>query len=592
MSVEIEDITLSEEYSMRIQTARKETQATYIFLRNGSPVSELTGVPPLQLAPQSAIAREIKKKIDPQGVYNKNKVNSQYEFVKQIADTQLAMLREIEAEQQQIQDEEAEAKRLQDLAEAEKILKELDHPLIYIGSLVDWETASERKNILISFLCYCSQVLLHEPISVIGLGEGGTGKTHIQNVALAMIDSSHILNEKSITESAMFNQARGDPRFYDGKIVNYGDLGGNNEQEFIAEAKNRLKELQSDGFLRKPTNIPAEDGGWEVVDMVLEGRPALTYTTVPNYKFDDQEISRSIFVTPKMTNKDSYTMRTVVCEMKGATWRKCQEYHQKFELIKMMVEHLIDCLEGVEIINIYTSEIMKFLEHSKYYKRDYDKYNNIMKVICALNFYNHEVLEVEGQKVIFTTKDDLQIFTTLFKDYRDASNWNVSPKAVEVLHEIEDLEPQMIEIFRLQDDDEEEGDGEVFGYNREKIEAKGFTVKDYHSLSKLNLSQRSLYNYLRELEEAKLLKVVNRDKRGNQYLLSPHYQKTSEPSMELSDEMKELIEFELGDTMRTIMENDIPTDGLDIMWQDPRVDIPIWNVVELADDHDVSQDEN
>ena len=56
--------------------------------------------------------------------------------------------------------------------------------------------------------------------------------------------------------------------------------------------------------------------------------------------------------------------------------------------------------------------------------------------------------------------------------------------------------------------------------------------------------------------------------------------------------MKELIEFELGDTMRTIMENDIPTDGLDIMWQDPRVDIPIWNVVELADDHDVSQDEN
>ena len=62
--------------------------------------------------------------------------------------------------------------------------------------------------------------------------------------------------------------------------------------------------------------------------------------------------------------------------------------------------------------------------------------------------------------------------------------------------------------------------------------------------------------------------------------------------MELSDEMKELIEFELGDTMRTIMENDIPTAGLDIMWQDPRVDIPIWNVVELADDHDVSQDEN
>ena len=63
MSVEIEDITLSEEYSMRIQTARKETQATYIFLRKGSPVSELTGVPPLQLAPQSAIAREVRTQL-------------------------------------------------------------------------------------------------------------------------------------------------------------------------------------------------------------------------------------------------------------------------------------------------------------------------------------------------------------------------------------------------------------------------------------------------------------------------------------------------------------------------------------------------
>lgn len=55
---------------------------------------------------------------------------------------------------------------------------------------------------------------------------------------------------------------KNDKYFYDGKIVNYGDMGGTNDHEFMEVSKNLMKELQSDGFLNKPLNIPdGEVGG-------------------------------------------------------------------------------------------------------------------------------------------------------------------------------------------------------------------------------------------------------------------------------------------------------------------------------------------
>lgn len=38
-------------------------------------------------------------------------------------------------------------------------------------------------------------------------------------------------------------------------------MGGANDHEFMEESKNLMKELQSDGFLNKPLNIPDGEGG-------------------------------------------------------------------------------------------------------------------------------------------------------------------------------------------------------------------------------------------------------------------------------------------------------------------------------------------
>jgi hypothetical protein len=65
-------------------------------------------------------------------------------------------------------------------SEGYDIIDEMKHPLICISWMIDWCTAGERLNILYAWLAYSSQVILKNPISVIGIGDGGSGKTHIQ----------------------------------------------------------------------------------------------------------------------------------------------------------------------------------------------------------------------------------------------------------------------------------------------------------------------------------------------------------------------------------------------------------------------------
>lgn len=80
--------------------------------------------------------------------------------------------------------------------------------MIYIGSIVEWFTAGERNNILYAFTVYAGQVILKNPVSVICLGEASSGKSHIQETALRLIPERFIVNEKKITEAALFNRAK------------------------------------------------------------------------------------------------------------------------------------------------------------------------------------------------------------------------------------------------------------------------------------------------------------------------------------------------------------------------------------------------
>ena len=87
-------------------------------------------------------------------------------------------LNEIYQMEQIQKDKESEKSRIQhetllnqNLDAARSILECKDQPLLYIAALISWLTAGERANIMLTFITFASQVILRNPISMIGLGD-------------------------------------------------------------------------------------------------------------------------------------------------------------------------------------------------------------------------------------------------------------------------------------------------------------------------------------------------------------------------------------------------------------------------------------
>ena len=536
-------------------------KVTYVFKnRYGNKIGEYLNKSPATLSSQSNVARQFKQIINPNGELKPRQVNNQFSELKQLL--QLHYENELSVIEQEIADKKQaeQEKDSNKLKEAITKLQSLSCPLVYIGSLVEWFTAGERNNIMYAFTVYAGQVILKNPVSVICLGEASSGKSHIQETALRLIPKRFVVNEKKITEAALFNRAKKDRYFYDGMIVNYGDMGGSNDHEFMEESKNLMKELQSDGFLNKPLSIPDGEGGWEVKDLKLEGRPCLTYTTVPNHDFDEQEMSRSIFITPRMDNKKIFNRRNSALEFKhGKSYNTLKKYEKEAELIPYMLLHLKDVFKEIVVINPYVHFVINFLKNSAFYKRDFDKFNGLLKTITALNYYNHEVYEVDGKKIILTNIADVQLFMSLLKPYKESISANLSPKAVEVLNDIRNN----MDDWRMSKDRE--------------VLNMGITTNDYFTLQNLELSKGSVKKYIYELANNGFLQVTAQSGRSNVYDLSKSEVISINYDLKhIDDSIYEDICYEIGEWVVDIMREDKFVEGLSIMNFDSEVEKPKW----------------
>ena len=536
-------------------------KVTYVFKnRYGNKIGEYTNKSPATLSSQSNVARQFKQIVNPKGDLKPRQVNNQFSELKQLLqlnyENELSVIEQEIADKKQAEQEKDASK----LKEAITKLQSLDCPLIYIGSIVEWFTAGERNNILYAFTVYTGQVILQNPVSVICLGEASSGKSHIQETALKLIPKRFVVNEKKITEAALFNRAKKDKYFYDGKIVNYGDMGGSNDHEFMEESKNLMKELQSDGFLNKPLNISDGEGGWDVKDLELVGRPCLTYTTVPNHYFDDQEMSRSIFITPRMDNQKIFNQRNSALEFKhGRSYKILKQYEREAELVPYMLLHLKEVFEDIVVINPYVYFVINFLKNSSFYKRDFDKFNGLLKTITALNYYNHEVYDIGGKKVILTNIADVQLFMSLLKPYKESISANLAPKAVEVLNDIRNN----IDEWRMSKD-------------REVLDM-GITTNDYFSLQSLGLSKASARKYMYELADKGFLQITDHVGRSNVYdLAKSEVESINYDLKHIDDSTYENICYEIGEWVVDIMKEDKFVEGLSIMNFDSTVKKPTW----------------
>lgn len=546
-------------YSMEVHPARNGKVLYILKDPQNRDVAKDKGEEPLMIGEQSKIGRKIKQHID-QSLKGSPKFIKEFELTKMALNEryQLQLIAlEKEAEAQQREDAKKHEENMQ---VARDLLKSKDQPLIYIASLVSWLTAGERANIILAFIAYASQVILRNPINVVILGEGGSGKTHIETVALSLIPDEFVIKEKKTTDAAFFDRGLENPYVYDGKIVSFGDLGGESSQEFVMEIKDLLKELQTDGYLSKTMIGKDHDGERMRVQMELFGHPCTTYTTVPGHEFDDQEMSRSIFITPRMDNKEVFHAMKKMLEFNGGrTYKQFQYYSKELEIVKYIVYVLRERMETVIINNPYTESVIKFLGESEYFKRDFDKYNGILKTITAINGYNRQTFEIDGQEILYTSLNDIKLFMSLLKAYHESISVNISPKSAEVL---DDIRGQLDEWIM----------------DRKIPDMGTFTVNDYMELSGTHLSKKSVQTYFGELNRTGFIKVVGHESRANVYQLSGRVSDSLEDDLlKLSEEQKQLIEWELGVSAMQFILEDTVMEGLTIHLQDMDVDVPGWD---------------
>ena len=557
-------LPLNEEhnYSVQVEPAPRN-QCTYTFYQNKTEIKRITNKQPIELTSTTSVWKQIKELVDPNSFLSPDGIKHKVD--KEILPTlqnyySTIIIANQELAQEELRDKQTSLKEKID--KAEEKLQSLDNPLLWIGSIVEWLTAGERNNILLCFLAYCSQVILKNPISVIALGEAGSGKSHIEEVAMSLIPSEFIVNEKNITQAALFRRAEQSEYFYDGKIVNYGDMGGSNDQDFMEESKNIMKELQSEGFVSKPVATKV-DGAWETRELNLIGKPCLTYTTVPNYQFDEQELSRSIIITPRIDNKKEFNKRNRALEFHGKSYQYMEKMRLESEQIQYMIYLLRDLMKDTIIINPYVDVINDFLNNSEYYKRDFPKYNNLLKVISAFNYYNKTLYEKDdGTKILYTSAVDVQLFISLLAKYELSISENLSLHATAIINELMDLETRT----PIGED----------GQPTLDVTAN-WTINDFMEHTKLNLTKRSIQNYFKELNSRGFIRIVER--KGNAYvyeLTGKFTADTVEEKFALSKRVRKTISYELGDELLTILEEDKPIPDLSIMDHDDNVKRPYW----------------
>ena len=550
-----------EGYNVKVEPAPKG-QVRYTFYKNKTEIKRIQGRQPIELNTNTAVWKQIQECIDPHDNFKKDKIrkhidNEVIQILQNYYETIIIANQQLE--QDEIREQQVSLKNK--INAAEDKLKGLDNPLLYIGSVIEWFTAGERNNILLCFLAYCSQVILRNPISVIALGEAGSGKSHIEEVAMSLIPSEFNVNEKNITANALFRRAEESKYFYDGKIVNYGDMGGNSDQKFMEESKNLMKELQSEGYLCKPLTVQVE-GEWYVNELELIGKPCLTYTTVPNYQFDEQELSRSIFITPRTDNKVEFNKRNIALEFKGKSYNYMEKMKKEAEVIPYMIYVLRGLMEEIEIINPYVLIVIKFLNNSKYYKRDFPKYNNLLKVITVMNYYHKTVYEVGDRKVIYTSIEDVQLFLSLLSNYRLSISENLSPKATEIL--------QL--LVELNDKPKSNGEQPTLDVNRL------WTITDFMEETHIDIEKRSIQTYFSELNKKGFIRIVETKGRANVYEITDNFNPIIiEEKLTLDDNVKKTIAYEHDDdNLLNILEDDKVIPGLSIMDHDENIELPNW----------------
>lgn len=230
------------------------------------------------------------------------------------------------------------------------------------------------------------------------IAKSGAGKSLEDEIAfLLAMPQEYIFRKNSMTVASF---TRYNPRYFDRKIIYFGDFGSKKSFEHIEEVFNIIKVLISEGYYSRDVSERIK-GKWEStsLDLRVDSVGGVYSSILNSFSGDDEQLeSRSINFTPTETEDTEKEvldfMFDCFCEdspeniLRQKSIRELEDFQQ---YLKMLIN------KDLKVINPYKRVFIEYALNSDVPKRELIQQLELFESYCILSYT--ECKEINGHLV-------------------------------------------------------------------------------------------------------------------------------------------------------------------------------------------------
>lgn len=389
-------------------------------------------------------------------------------------------------------------KKARQLLEEENILQQ-------VKTVLDYKVAGESKNKMGIFL-HCLSKDSDEPLMIYGVSKQAEGKTFLIKKILELFPDDQIEEVTDMTQASIYRIAQEHGKdYYDGKIVNLGELSTDDEDDGVARI---FRQLVSDGKVNKQLVLET-DNGQKTEQLELEGAPVLIATTTEADRIDEEDLSRGVTYSPDMSDAQKKLVRefqNVQNELPVDVF-----YPEEIEELEKTITCALDIIakEDVTVRNPYTRVMDDIIPvDTDNSKRDYPKVMKIVaKAVTRLYQYQRPRTERNNREYCLASWEDIVRGLLINQDFINNMLDNTLDSAIQVFEKIE----SNIEVTGYTYDELK-----TIANKDGNIDGNPFTNRELMDLT--GMKKNTIYNITRELDRQKLIFKDNRHRPHKHYL--------------------------------------------------------------------------
>jgi len=271
--------------------------------------------------------------------------------------------------------------------EAERFAKRKDLLDTIAKDFVKCGYVGERQNVLLAYLTMTSRKM-QNPLAILILSGSGSGKSALQDTALAFCPEEDLVKLTSITERALFYK---DETSLKHKVLALEELAG------AEDASYAIRNLISSGVLVIEATVKDPlTGRMTTMENKVYG-PTAVFQTTTNPDVDPETRSRFIITTIDESHEQT---KAILHAQRIA--RTLEGFHAKLERDQVFKRHhaLQRILRPLAVINPY-GKLLTYTDEQLLTRRDHPKYLDLIEAVAFVHQYQKAVkrLSVHGEQV-------------------------------------------------------------------------------------------------------------------------------------------------------------------------------------------------